>query len=228
LARDPWDRHPFLSEDRGSDPFLIITPDNRFPRGSTLAEQQQTANRGRYIEILNRSGGYGGQWVRPDRGPYRWSFYRVHRFDEWATPATNRHDWNEMPITEMRLLRAEALYRTGNRAAAAEIINQTRVAAGLNPTDAAGLNTSCVPKLPDGSCGDLLEMLKWEVRMETMYQGLFSAPWYFHGRGWGDLPEGTFLHLPVPGREAELLGLPLYTFGGRGGEAAAPRNTYGF
>ena len=103
------------------------------------------------------------------------------------------------------LLRAEAAYRMNNRAEAASLINVTRTAAGLNATDAAGTNTDCVPKLPDASCGDLFEMLKWEVRLETMYKGLHLAPWYFHGRGWGDLAEGTFLQRPLPGREAELL-----------------------
>jgi hypothetical protein len=227
IARDHWDRHPMLNAAQDGDPFLIITPDNRFPQGATIAAQQLNANRGRYLEILNRSGGYAQQWVRPDRGPFRWSFYRVHRYDQWATPGTNRHDWEEMPIAEMRLLRAEALYRTGDRAGAAAIVNQTRVAAGLNETNADGLNTSCVPKLPNGSCGDLFEMLKWENRMENMYKGYFAAPWYFHGRGWGDLAEGTPLQLPVPGREAELLRIPLYTFGSVGGPSAAPRGTYG-
>jgi hypothetical protein len=225
IARDPWDRHPMLNETQTGDPFLIITPDLRFPRGTTLAQQQTTANRGRIFQIL---GNYAQQWVRPDRGPFRWSFYRVHQFDQWATPATNRHDWVEMPLREMRLLRAEALFRTNDRAGAAAIVNETRVPAGLNATDASGTNTSCVPKLPNGQCGDLFELLKWEVRLETMYQGLYNAPWYFHGRGWGDLPEGSPLHFPVPGREAELLGIPLYTFGGSSGQAAAPRNTYGF
>jgi hypothetical protein len=227
IARDHWARHPFLNEAQNGDPFLIITPDLRFPQGSTIAGQQAAASKGRYIEVLARSGGYAQQWVRPDRGPFRWSFYRVHRWDEWATPGTNRHDWPEIPLAEMSLLRAEGLFRTGNRAGAATIINATRTANGLNATNADGLNTSCVPKLPNGNCGDLFEMLKWEVRMETMYQGLFAAPWYFHGRGWGDLAEGTPLQLPVPGREAELLRIDLYTFGGKGAEGAAPRGTYG-
>lgn len=225
IARDHWDRHPNLNEAQDGDPFLIITDDNRFPQGSTVEEQQ--ANDGRYLEVLDRSGGYAQQWVRPDRGPFRWSYYRTHRWDEWATPGTNRHDWPEMPIEEMHLLRAEGLYRTGDRAGAAAIVNTYRTAAGLNATDADGTNTSCVPKLPNGSCGDLFEMLKWEIRMETAYQGYFSSPWYFHGRGWGDLAQGTPLQLPVPGREAELLMIPTYTFGGIGGESAAPSGTYG-
>lgn len=45
---------------------------------------------------------------------------------------------------------------------------------------------------------------------------------YTDSRGFGRLPRGTFLHLPIPGCELETLRLPLYTFGGVGGEWAAP------
>lgn len=228
MSREPWTRHPNLSPDQSEDPFLIVTPDLRFARGSTIEEQSQTANRGRILEFSTRSGGFANQWTRPDRGPFRWSYYRVHHLDAWQSPASNRHDWPEMRIEEMRLLRAEALYRMGDREGAAAIVNQTRTAAGLSPTDATGVNSDCVPKLPNGECGDLFEMLKWEVRLETLYSGLYQAPWYFHGRGWGDLPHGTPLQFPVPGREAFMLGIPLYTFGGVGNAGAAPINTYGF
>jgi hypothetical protein len=225
IAKDPWDRHPNLSADQLSDPFLIMTDDLRFPQGNTIAEQQ--ANDGVVFEIATAGGGYASQWARPDRGSFRWSYYRPVLFQDWPTPGTNRHDWPEMRVEEMRLLRAEALFRTGNLAGAAEIINETRVRAGLSATDASGTNTSCVPKLPNGQCGDLWEMLKWEVRLETIYSGLHMAPWYFHGRGWGDLAQGSFLQLPIPGREAELLMLQPYTFGGAN-ESSAPVGTYGY
>jgi hypothetical protein len=227
LAKDPWDRHPNLSADQTSDPFLIITADTRFPRGTTLAEQTLAANQGTLYQIHRGSGGYSVGWVRPDRGTFRWSYYRYHANDQWLTVGT-RDKHAEFKVQDLDLLKAEALFRTGQQGAAATLINKTRTAAGLNATDAAGTNTSCVPKLPNGQCGNLLEMLKWEFRMETQYHGLNMAPWYFHGRGWGDLVEGTFLHLPVPGRELELLGAPFYTFGGAGGEASAPKGTYGF
>lgn len=227
LAKPPLDRHPNLSADQTSDAFLIITPDKRFPQGADRAAQSLTANRGTKYHIYTGSGGFSVGWLRPDRGTFRWSYYRYHEEDMWLV-AANRTDSPEFTRAEARLLRAEALLRAGNNAGAAAIINETRIAAGLNATDAAGTNTSCVPKLPNGQCGNLLEMLKWEVRMETAYYGLNMAPWYFHGRGWGDLVEGTPLQFPVPGRELELLGLPGYTFGGAGGDSAAPKGTYGF
>ena len=229
LALPALSRHPNLSPDQASDPFLIITPDRRFPQGATIAEQSLAANRGTIFEIPTVSGGYGAQWNRPDRGTFRWSFYRSRANDQvWQPPTTNRTTHPEITLAEMQLLKAEALYRTNQRAAAATIINVTRTAAGLSATDANGSNTSCVPKLPNGQCGDLLEMLKWETRLNTMFYGLHMASWYFHGRGWGDLAEGAFLQQPVPGREADLLGIAAYTFGGPGGQSSAPRGTYGY
>ena len=40
-------------------------------------------------------------------------------------------------------------------------------------------------------------------------------------RGFGTLPKGTVLHMPIPARYLVSMGLPLYTFGGVGGEGAA-------
>jgi hypothetical protein len=74
---------------------------------------------------------------------------------------------------EQNLLKAEAQYRLNNHAAAAALVNVTRTAAGLNATDANGTNSSCVPRLPDGSCGGLLEMIKWERRMTSSHNASY-------------------------------------------------------
>jgi hypothetical protein len=221
ISAPPQERRPVM----GGQNMLIHTPDLRFAQGADRDEQ--FANKGSYFEISEASGNEGAQWVRPDRGTFRWSFYRPRVLDMWHLSAANRTVWPEIKLEEMDLLRAEALFRTGDPDGAATIVNQTRTAAGLAPTDGSGVNTDCVPRLPNGDCGDLFEMLKWEVRLETLYAGLNMAPWYFHGRGWGDLAQGTFLHLPVPAQELQLLGLPAYTFG-PGHAAAAPVGTYGY
>jgi hypothetical protein len=225
ISRNPDDRHPNLSPDQTGNPFLLITADTRFPQGATVAAQQ--ANRGRDYEITTRGGGFASQWVRPDRGPFRWSYYRAWWLDPWQSVNT-RTDHPEITMAEMNLLKAEGHYRAGNLGEAATLINITRTAAGLNATNAAGLNTSCVPKLPNATCGDLFEMLKWEKRLETTYRGLHMASWYFNGRGWGDLAEYSFLQMPIPAQELELLGEPVYTFGGIGGDFSAPVGTYGY
>jgi len=103
----------------------------------------------------------------------------------------------------------------------------TRTLNGLNATDASGTNSSCVPKLPDGSCGDLWEMLKWEKRLQIQWKGLFTAPWWFDSRGWGDLFVNTPLEFPVPCKELQTLQiLPCHSFGGAGGDMTAPVSTY--
>jgi hypothetical protein len=206
----------------GGNEILIVTPDNRFPQGATIADQRD--NPGRYFR-LNRESESGNTWARPDRGTWRWSWYKHNRYENYWNE--EEFDVKEILMVEMDLLRAEAMYRAGNLAGAAAIINVTRTAAGLNATDQTGINTSCVPKLPDGSCGDLWEMLKWEKRLETTFTGPFGVGFFFDSRGWGDLWKNTWLELPIPCAEAQVLQiLPCTTTGGPGGEQAAPLSTY--
>ena len=222
IALDPDDRQPIIDDEN----MLIHTPDERFAQGDDVDEQ--TENPGTHYGINTGPGGAGAQWVRSDRGTFRWSWYRATVLDMWNEPAADRTTWPEITMDEMNLLVAEAYYYAGEEGAAADIINETREAAGLSATDASGVNESCVPRLANEECGDLFEMLKWEVRMQTMYKGLNMASWYFHGRGWGDLREGTFLQIPAPAEELLLLGEEPYTFGGPGGESSAPVGNYGY
>jgi len=204
-------------------PFVWVSPDLRFPQGTTLDEQR--ANPGMYIIVPGSRGmscSLGDHFNGPAGGTWRWSNYRDDRYDAWILagqvgPAV------ELSVREMKLARAEALHRTGNTAAAAAIVDETRIGNGGLRTSLE--NADCVPRLPDGSCGDFMETLKWEVRLETYQIGYGKA--YWDSRGWGDLLEGTFLQVPVPAGELGFLNVPVYTFGG--GEAySAPRGTYGF
>jgi hypothetical protein len=103
----------------------------------------------------------------------------------------------------------------------------SREAAGLGATNANGTNADGVPRRPDGSCGGLFEMLKWEKRMQVRLEGPFDAPWYFDARSWGDLYQGTFLQLPVPCQQLLYVGNgeTCYTFGGSEPSSALP-STY--
>jgi hypothetical protein len=209
--------------------IVIVTPDTRFPQGTTIAAQRTAA--GMYANgdsAIAAPSDIGGVWSHPERGQWRWSWYRIEGYVK-TYDATYAEDVPEIPMDEMNLLKAEGLYYQNNLAGAATLINLTRTAAGLNATDASGTNTSCVPKLPDGSCGSLFEMLKWEKRLQTPFQGLFAAPWWTDSRGWGDLFVNTPLQFPVPCRELQVLQiLPCYSFGGSGGEMSAPISTYHF
>ncbi len=227
------------SRDSGAgDPFLIITPDLRFAQGADVAEQRADTRgpESRYFRIVKSGSEEGGTWKRPDRGQWRWSWYKHHRGEDYLQE--DEFDIEEIRMEEMNLLKAEALYHNGDPGGAATIINVTRAVAGLSATDALGTNTSCVPKLiaadqgfdsapNDAQCGGLFEMLKWEKRMENTFRGPLGNLWYFDGRGWGDLWKDTFLQLPMPCGEADVLGLlPCYTWGGPGGEMAAPTSNY--
>ena len=133
---------------------------------------------------------------------------------------------------EMRLIAAEAYYRLNGNALtpeAAAIVDETRTAYGLD-SSADGVNDSCVPQLPDGTCGDFLEMLKWEKKLETAFTGTVgNGAFFFDGRGWGDLYLGTFLQFPMPAQEAAQLGLddPYSTEGGGQG-MSSPGSIYGW
>jgi hypothetical protein len=214
LERSVWNRAPVPD----GNPILIVTTDTRFPRGATMAAQADAPGSMFAIQDNPARG-----WIRPDRGSWRWSLYRYFGGDDYGTQGG---PWPAITAAEMRLLVAEAMLRTGDAAGAASRVNVSRTAHGLQPTNAAGANADCVPRLPDGRCGGLMEMLKWEKRLETFLKGAFLSSWYFDGRGWGDLYAGTFLQVPVPCSELTILGLGCYTYGGPGGESAAPGSVY--
>lgn len=239
-------------------PFLIRTPDRRFPPGDTRGAQNTgsggTANavvppNGQYLR--NRSAGddvFDGSWGN--------SFYDFVRFRDFF----NKSRIGPYPVmtkAEMDLLAAEGYLYKNNFAAAAALIDVYRVRNSLPPvagitdlttpvpgavytTDAttgkAVLGaavpgaSNCVPRVPVGpsatACGNIFEALKWEKRLETAYTGY--GMWYFDSRGWGDLPEGTALSFPVPYQELDTRVIPAYTLGGIGGQAAAPKGTYGY
>jgi hypothetical protein len=207
-------------------PFLIFTPDTRWPQGAN--EAGQVANPGAYYTV-NQGDDGTRIWNRPDRGTWRWSYYYITKepfftthgiLGEGATPLVT--------VREMKALIAEADYRASNLGAVATFVNETRTLHGLNATDAGGTNTSCVPKLPNGTCGDLWEMFKWEKRLETQFAGPLRSGWWLDGRAWGDLMQGTLVQFPVPYREMQLLQQPAYNFGGVGGQYGAPIGTYGY
>jgi hypothetical protein len=123
---------------------------------------------------------------------------------------------------ENDLLIAEALVRTnGDKARAASLINKTRVGRGNLPGVTAGSSTN-----------DLLAAIFYERDVELFatggprvwadrrridtsltYNGIpIGNTWGF--RGGSNLQKGTPRSLPVPAKELETLGLPVYTYGG--------------
>ncbi len=93
-------------------------------------------------------------------------------------------------------------------------------------------SSSCVPQVPippsftTTACGNIMEAMKYEKRLETALTGY--GTWFTDARGWGDLPEGTALQWPVPYEEMDARQQPFYNLGGIGGLSGAAKGTYGF
>jgi hypothetical protein len=221
-------------------PFLVVTRDVRFPQGATRAAQNADTLRAGYRTFAgfpywrNRPSGED----QPGQ-PLQISMYDFYRTRSFFL-AGRIGNYPIMTRAEIRLLAAEGYIRTGNVPAAAVRVDSSRTAKGGLPSVAAFTDTvtavpggvSCVPRVPDpaasfkgSKCGNLWDALKWEYRMETAYTGY--GMWYFAGRGWGDLPEGTALYWPVPYQEMDARREVFYAAGGVGGTGAAPRGNYG-
>ena len=155
------------------------------------------------------------------RGVYHYSSHNHKRYQSYFNNDANG-PMPHMILAEMHSYKAEGLLRTGGSTAeVANLINITRVTRGmLNPaqgSDPAGSSADAQSHLDSAS---LWAKLKHERRIETFQTAAGLA--YFDDRGLGDLVTGTPIHLPVPGRELETLGLQNYTFGGVGGDGGAP------
>lgn len=180
--------------------IVIRTPDRR------VHPANAPTTRGKYFENLTT------QTMSQARGGYVLSRYRGVRY---GTQYWNTGFIPTMTPVEMDLLRAEAFIRTGRAADGAALINKTRTTVGeLPPVTAAGTGTlpTCVPRKDDGSCGDLLDALLYEKRMEL--HSMEALPLFADWRAFGKLPRGSLMQLPVTGRELQTLGRPIYSFGG--------------
>jgi hypothetical protein len=165
-------------------------------------------------------------FFNPGRGTYLRSYYFYHRWGRGTS-----FESGPIPIitvTEMDLLKAEALIRLNRAAEALPLINKTRVANGGLPAatinGAPGTAPNCVPRKISGACGNLWDVLRYEKRIETL--GLTGGLPYYDGRGWGVLLENTMIHFPMPVVDIELLlgADAVYTFGGGGPGSAPARN----
>ncbi len=160
----------------------------------------------------------------PARGPYFFSQWYHARYVAHSYEVSD-YQLNTVPYVlaaENDLLIAEALVRTGgDKARAATLINKTRVGrGGLSPLSGAS------------STNDLLAAIFYERDVELFctggglplfdrrridtsltYRGLpMGNTWSF--RGGNSLQKGSPRHVPLPAKELETLGIPVYTYGG--------------
>ena len=214
--------------------FLIITPDLRFPQGNTLEEQRanspEPGDHTGFPYIKNRTGaGSPGD-------PWGTSYYEHHRL-KYIRNNSGTGPYPEFLKAEVDLLAAEAYLRLNDIPKALAKINIWRSRAGLPDVTGTSINdvvpggNNCVPRVPSPpnytttACGNLMEAMKWEKRMELAYN--YTGSWFFDSRGWGDLPKDTPLMYPVPVDELDARLKPYYNLGG-GGPASAALGTYRF
>ena len=229
--------------------FTMVTPDLRFPQGATRAAQQSDFTIAscdaaatvckRYF--VNRPAGsdqfsgFGFGWSNYDHA--RWTSWRLK--GDAGTAQNGKFPF--FTKAENDLLEAEGHIRNANFAAAAALINKTRVPNGLPAITALDATSpvpggqDCVPKVPVGpnfnvvACGNMMEAMKYEKRIETAYTHF--AGWFLDMRGWGDLPEGTGVHFAVPYQDLQSRGRPtsaIYSTGGGNNPGSAARGTYGW
>lgn len=148
---------------------------------------------------------FGSPIGNPARGIYMQSQYAHTRHSAHSAESP---DGFVAPVpyllaAESDLMHAEALIRSnGSFATAASLINKTRVGRG---------NLS--PALAIESAASLLAKIAYERDIELLNT---SGTTLFQRRHIDGLRAGTLRHLPIPASELEVLGLPVYTFGGTG------------
>lgn len=218
-------------------PFLLLTPDLRFPQGATRAEQQAVTGASRAGTPLGSVLYYRNRPAGEDSPAEPWGNWYYDQWRFWGIrQASGNGPVLAVSKAEVDMLAAEGYIRTSRVASAVPLINFYRTRAGLpaipattdRATQVPGGN-ACVPQVPAPPnytttvCGDVFEAMKWEKRLETAFTGY--AQWWIDSRGWGDLTKGTVLEWPVPWQELYARGnLNLYTTE----NSRAALGTYGF
>jgi len=232
--------------------ILIVTPDRRFPQGTTRAIQNAAPGTGTAGQPFANTPYFRN---RPTGSDIAGDPLQVSMYDFWRGRAFQQAGrigrYPVMTAAEIRLLAAEGYLRlpAPNYVEAINRINATRgdtTGGNVNgkgflpriPTTIADTVTvvpggnACVPKVPDPAqnyrgwkCGNVWDALKYEYRLETAYAGY--GMWFFAARGWGDLPQYTATQWPVPYNEMDARGTPFYGFGGPGGVSASGPGNYG-
>ena len=207
----------WLSQGIGNkQPFLIVTPDKRFPQGQTRTAQQDFQDpirRASGVYFRNRPSGQDTPGAASGL-----SWYDNFRFYDYRQN-NQTGNWVWFSRAENDMLAAEAMLRLGQVSSAIPLIDRYRTANGL--PSLAGLTSvtatvpggnACVPRVPTGGgatkCGDVFEAMKYEKRIETSFTGY--AAWFLDSRGWGDLIRGTAIEWPAPYQETDARGRPYY------------------
>lgn len=142
-------------------------------------------------------------WLREDRNRSIFSNYTFIRYEYNYQSSNSGSPMHIVTAAEADLIEAEAEARLGNYSAAKTIIDN-------GPRSTRG----GLAALADNSATTVENAIWYENMIELHSSGSGIALAYM--RRWDRMQEGSYLHLPVPAAELEIIGEPLYTFGGAG------------
>ncbi len=136
---------------------------------------------------------------KPERGYYHFSYYLYTRLDyTFSNPA----NFPEIYVNELDLLKAEAYAQLGDLTQAIGILNNSsRSSRGGLPA----LSASSTKQ-------EVIDAIYYERDIELFVAGFGIG--YFDMRRRDKLQEGTPLQFPIPSKELNVVGTPVYTFGG--------------
>ncbi len=135
---------------------------------------------------------------KPERGYYHFSY---HLYTRLAYTFSNPDKFPEIYVNEMELFKAEAYARTGQLGQAITILNNSsRSSRGNLPA----LSSSATKE-------EVLKAIFYERDLEFF---VMYGIGYFDMRRRDMLQTGSLLHFPIPSKELNVVGLPIYTFGG--------------
>ncbi len=136
---------------------------------------------------------------KPERGYYHYSYYLYKRLDyTFSNPAF----FPEFYSNELDLMKAEAYVYLNQLSDAISILNSSSRSVRGN---LAALPSSATKQ-------EVLDAIFYERDIEFFVAG-FSIG-FFDMRRRDMLQKGSMLHFPIPAKELNVLGLPIYTFGG--------------
>jgi hypothetical protein len=192
--------------------FIFESTDLRVWDGTLNASGDQ--NPGTYFEQIGPSSGAWANQLKSRYGNLQFDEYRFSTDAGSPVPIyrTQEHDF----------IRAEALlHMGGSTAEIAALLDPFHVGNGGYPSTAGlpvGSITDASNPQHDKGVTTLWSVLKYERLIELL--GTSSGLEYFTNRAWGDLSPRTLLHFPVPAKDLETLGFPLYSHGGTRGDVA--------
>jgi hypothetical protein len=135
---------------------------------------------------------------KPERGYYNFSYYLYTRLDyTFSYPDF----FPEFYVNELDLFKAEAHARMNQLSQAISILNNSSRSSRGN-----------LPPLSESSTQEeVMDAIFYERSLEFF---VMYGIGYFDMRRRDMLQTGSLLHFPIPAKELNIVGLPIYTFGG--------------